>query len=152
VDAGLGDDVPRHRALNQLLHARSRIREARGDAAGALEDLREIDRRVGEHAKRSVNWLTTRLRTAELLHATGAVDEGLADARAAVELAERFGAASAVGSALRVHGRLTQDAASFGARSRRWRDRRPASSTRARSSISARSCAVAALAATRASR
>ena len=110
ASAGLGDDVPRHRALHQLLHARSRIREARGDAAGALEDLREIDRRVGKHAKRSVNWLATRLRTAELLHAIGAVDEALADARAAVELAERFGAASPIGSALRVHGRLTEDA------------------------------------------
>ncbi|MBW3608787.1 MAG: AAA family ATPase [Actinobacteria bacterium] len=110
ANAGLGDDVPRHRALHQLLHARSRIREARGDAAGALEDLRELDCRVGEHAKRSVNWLATRLRTAELLHATGAVDEALADARAAVELAKRFGAGSAAGSALRVHGWLAQDA------------------------------------------
>lgn len=112
--AGLGDEIPRHRALNQLLHARSRIREADGDPAGALADLREIDARVGEHARISVNWLATRLRTAELLYATGSEDEAFADARAARELAQRFGAASAVGAALRVEGRLTEDEGELG--------------------------------------
>ncbi|MEA2124334.1 MAG: hypothetical protein QOI80_1116 [Solirubrobacteraceae bacterium] len=109
--AGLGEDVPRHRALNQLLHARARLRQSQGDLAGALDDLREIDRRAGPITRRSINWIDTRLRTAEILDLLGDREGALAESEAAVELTRSFGAASSLGAALRIHGRLTGDEA-----------------------------------------
>jgi DNA-binding CsgD family transcriptional regulator/tetratricopeptide (TPR) repeat protein len=109
---GLGETLPQHRALNQLLHARARWRAAEGDVAGALADLREIAHRVGPAADQ-LNWLATRLRTAELLHRAGDPDEAGRLAAAAVELTRRFGAPSSLGWALRVQGQVTGDEAAL---------------------------------------
>lgn len=106
--AGLGDTIPAHRALNQLLHARARWRWAAGDPERGLQDLEEIVRRVGPAAD-GMHWLATRLRTAELLHQLGREEEALTASTAAVELTRAFGAAGSHGWALRVHGRVTGD-------------------------------------------
>ena len=108
---GLGEGLPPQRALTQLLHARGRLRLAQGDPAAALADLREVSRRLGPRAAETVHSLNTRLRTAETLHALGDDDKARRESLACVEIARRFGAASAVGSALRVHGRLTGEEA-----------------------------------------
>ena len=55
-----------------------------------------------------------KLRTAEALHALDRDDEALAQTRVAVEVAGKFGAASTLGAALRVHGRLARDEGSLG--------------------------------------
>ena len=107
----LGELVPAQRPLTQLLHARGRLRLAQGDPAAALEDLREVSRRLGTRAEQTTHGLGTRLRTAEVEHALGHDDEALRESRAALEIARCFGAASSLGAALRVHGKLTGDEA-----------------------------------------
>ncbi len=106
---GLGEGLPPQRALTQLLHARGRLRLAQNDANAALDDFGEVSRRLGPRAAETQHGLGTRLRTAEALHALGRDAEARRESLACVEIARRFGAPSALGAALRVHGRLTGD-------------------------------------------
>ena len=106
---GLGETVPRQRPLTPLLQARARLRLEQGDPQAALGDLREITERLGNLASENVNGLVPRLRTAEALHALHRTDEALTASGVAVDVARRFGAASSLGAALRVHGRLARD-------------------------------------------
>ncbi len=108
---GVGATVPPPRPLTQLLHARARLRATQADPAAALDDLGEVGRRLGPAAAGTVHALTTRLRMAEAQHALGRDHEARRESLAAVEVARRFGAASSLGAALRVHGRLTGDEA-----------------------------------------
>ena len=109
----LGDAMPPQRPLTQLLHARGRLRLATGEHPAALDDFAEVTRRLGPPAAGTVHGLTTRLRTAEAQHALGRDAEARRESLAAVEIARRFGAPSAVGAALRVHGRLSADEAAL---------------------------------------
>lgn len=106
---GLGEAIPRQRPLTPLLQARARLRLAQGDPQAALGDLREIAERLGSVASANINGVVPRLRTAEALDALDRADEALVQSRAAVDVARRFGAASSLGAALRVHGRLARD-------------------------------------------
>ena len=106
---GLGEGLPPQRALTQLLHARGRLRLAQNHANAALDDFREVSHRLGPRAAETQHGLSTRLRTAEALHALGRDAEARRESLACVEIARRFGAPSALGAALRVHGRLTGD-------------------------------------------
>lgn len=119
---GLGEALPPQRALTQLLHARGRLRLAQGDANAALDDFGEVSRRLGPRAAETQHGLSTRLRTAEALHALGRDADARGESLACVEIARRFGAASALGAALRVHGRLTGDEASLQVAADRLRD------------------------------
>jgi DNA-binding CsgD family transcriptional regulator/tetratricopeptide (TPR) repeat protein len=105
----LGEAVPPQRSLTPLIHARGRLRLARGDPAAALEDLRHVSHRLGAGAAATVRGLTTRLRTAEALHALGRDDAAQHESIAAVDIARRFGATTTLGATLRVHGKLTDD-------------------------------------------
>ena len=87
-----------------LLNARARLRLAQGDAKAALADALEAGRR--QVAMREPNPATAAWRShAALAHAAlGRPEAGLALAREELELARRFGAARAIGIALRTLG------------------------------------------------
>jgi DNA-binding CsgD family transcriptional regulator/tetratricopeptide (TPR) repeat protein len=134
VATGLGEAVPHQRPLTPQHHARARLRLAAGDPDAALADLAEDRRRLGRAATNSVTALATRLRSAEALHALGRADEARDASCAALEVARRFGAASSIGAALRVHGVLTGDEDSLREAVNRLRDA-PARLERARALI-----------------
>jgi tetratricopeptide (TPR) repeat protein len=104
---GLGEVVPPQRPLTPLVHGRGRLRLAEGDAAAALEDFREVTRRLGPHSHATIHGVATRLRMAEARRALGEHEEARRESLAAMNIAQRFGAASTLGAALRTHGRLT---------------------------------------------
>jgi DNA-binding NarL/FixJ family response regulator len=92
--------------MSMLLHARGRLRLARADAAGALEDLLEMGRRqdlMGEPNPSLSDWRSLAARALLLL---GRRDEALALATGEVRLARRFAAPRALGMALRVAGEI----------------------------------------------
>jgi DNA-binding CsgD family transcriptional regulator len=87
-----------------LLSARARLHLARGDPQAALDDLLDCGRRedaAGEHNPAVVDW---RSQAALALARLGRPEEGLALAAEEVELARGFGAARAIGVALRARG------------------------------------------------
>jgi ATP/maltotriose-dependent transcriptional regulator MalT len=92
-----------------VLNARGRLRLAQGDAHAALEDLLEVGRRqevMREPNPAAVDWRSqAALAHAGLDHA----DAALALAREELELSRRFGAARAIGVALRTLGVVADD-------------------------------------------
>jgi hypothetical protein len=80
-----------------------------GVPAAALEYLREVGGRLELLAAQTIYALTSRLRGAEAQQALGHVDEALDESRVAVEIARRFAAASSLGAAPRIRGRLAGD-------------------------------------------
>jgi DNA-binding CsgD family transcriptional regulator len=87
-----------------VLNARGRLRLAQGDARAALTDLLEVGRRqrvMREPNPAAVDWRSQ----AALAHASlGQPDAALTLAQEELELARRFGAARAIGIALRTLG------------------------------------------------
>ena len=98
-----------------LLNARAKLRLAQGDARAALADALEVGRRqavMREPNPAAVDWRSH----AALAHAAlGQRDAALALAQDELELARRFGAARAVGIALRTLGVIADDIASLDA-------------------------------------
>jgi ATP/maltotriose-dependent transcriptional regulator MalT len=92
-----------------VLTARARLRLAQGDAHSALADLLETGRRqatMREPNPAAVDWRSQ----AALAHLTiGRRDAALALAREELELARRFGAARAIGIALRTLGVIADE-------------------------------------------
>jgi DNA-binding CsgD family transcriptional regulator/tetratricopeptide (TPR) repeat protein len=107
---GLGEVLPPQRPLTVLLQIRGRLRAAQGDGDRALADFREARRRLGPSSQ-TINGVNLSARTAETLHALRRDDEARAESSATLAIARRFGAATAFGGALRVHGLLTDDPA-----------------------------------------
>ena len=106
---GLTQDVPDVRPLIELLVVRARLRHARGDAAGALDDLGEAARRLRAFGPASMNDQPPRLHTAVLEHAVGKREAAAATAAEGLAIAERWGTPGAVGAALRVQGLIAGD-------------------------------------------
>jgi DNA-binding CsgD family transcriptional regulator len=106
---GLGAEVPDVRPLIELLVVRARLRQARGDLAGALEDVAEAARRLSAFGPASINDQPPRLHRAQLQHAAGEHEAAAATAAEAVAVAERWGTPGALGEALRVQGVVTAD-------------------------------------------
>lgn len=92
-----------------LLNARARLRLAQGNAGAALADLLEVGRRqdaMREPNPAAVDWRSQAAVAHAALHQRGAA---LALAREELELARRFGAARAIGIALRTLGVIGDD-------------------------------------------
>jgi DNA-binding CsgD family transcriptional regulator len=87
-----------------LLSGRARLHLARDDPRAALDDLLECGRREDAAGERNPAVIDWRSQAALALTRLGRRDEALALAAEEVELARRFGAARAIGVALRVHG------------------------------------------------
>ena len=106
---GRTDMRPDSRPMSELLVTRARLRERRGNGAGAIADLREAARRLDRSESLGINEQDIRLHLAMLEHATG--DQGAAGTIAARTrvIAERWGTPGAIGSALRVSGVIAAD-------------------------------------------
>ena len=136
-----------------VLNARARLRLAQGDAPAALADLLEVGRRqeaMREPNPAAVDW---RSQAALAYAALDQPDAALALAQEELELARRFGAARAIGIALRTLGVIADELdASHTRRWTCWRPHRPGSSTPARSPTWASRSGTAAASSRRASR
>jgi len=106
---GLGPEVPDVRPLIELLVVRARLRQGKGDLAGALEDLAEATRRLSAFGPASMNDQAPLLHRALLQHATGEREAAAATAAEGIAVAERWGTPGAVGEARRVQGFVTGD-------------------------------------------
>jgi DNA-binding CsgD family transcriptional regulator len=106
---GLGAVIPDVRPLIELLVVRARLRQGRGDLAGALEDVADAARRLSAFGPASMNDQPPRLHRALLQHATGEREAAAATAAEGVAVAERWGTPGAVGEALHVQGVVTAD-------------------------------------------
>ncbi len=112
IDAGLDKLVPDAAFCSDVLGARGRLRLARGDARGALEDLMLCERRERTWGPRALlvphHWAAD----AALAHAAlGAHDAALGLADETVAVARELGAPGALGVALRTAGALRRDPA-----------------------------------------
>jgi DNA-binding CsgD family transcriptional regulator len=104
-ERGQWDSFPENGFMtNFLLPARARLRLALGDPAGALRDLRELERRTAAWpgADPRVHQLDALI--AECLAAVGEREQALRYAEAALERARAWGTPRAIGLALRAHG------------------------------------------------
>lgn len=108
---GLGPEIPDVRPLIELLVVRARLRQARGDLAGALDDLAVATRRLSAFGPVSMNDQPPRLHRALLQHASGDHEPAAATAAEAIAVAERWGTPGAIGEALHVQGLVTGDVA-----------------------------------------
>ena len=100
-DSGLGEEIPSGLASNDLLAARGALRLARGDAQAAFDDLLEFGRR--DELWGAANPLASRWRSRASIALAAAGDNERARNMAAEDLekAQRWGAASGIGIALR---------------------------------------------------
>jgi DNA-binding NarL/FixJ family response regulator len=110
VDAGLDKLVPDAAFCSDILGARGRLRLARGDARGALEDLLLCGRRERVWGPRALlvphHWAAD----AALAHAAlGERDAALSLADETIAVARELGAPGALGVALRTAGALRRD-------------------------------------------
>ena len=87
-----------------LLNARARLRLAQGNPSAALADLLEVGQRQGVMREPNPAAMDWRSQAALAYAALGQPDAALALARGELELARRFGAARAIGIALRTLG------------------------------------------------
>jgi DNA-binding CsgD family transcriptional regulator len=101
---GPGEQIPDNLMLNFLLHARGRVKLARGDAEGAVADLQEVNERLRAWGGGNPAMYPHRSSLAEALFALGRRDEALEAVREELEVARRWGAPRAVALALRVMG------------------------------------------------
>ena len=100
-------EVPGVYIYNALLVARGRLRFARGDLPGALDDLVLAGRRQVDSGETNPAILAWRSRSALVHAALGRRDEACRLAAEEIALAARFGAPRALGVALRVSGLVT---------------------------------------------
>jgi DNA-binding CsgD family transcriptional regulator len=100
-ESGLGDEIPPSRASNYLLEARGLLRLAQGRTSEGLDDLLEFGRR--DERWGSANPLASRWRShASLaLAAVGDSEDARQMAAADLERAQRWGALTGIGIALR---------------------------------------------------
>lgn len=103
------DDDPAYRHGTLLLHARARLREVQGDLRGALDDLREVRRRLDAVGRRNVVGLDARLSTASIRKALDEDDEAEREAETMVEIARTWGTPGAMGTALHALGLVRDD-------------------------------------------
>lgn len=97
-------DLPDLYTNHLVLHARGRVRVARGEARSGTEDLLECGRRqlaIGEHNPAVLDW---RSQAALALAASGERDRALILCREELCLARAFGAQQAIGIAQRASG------------------------------------------------
>jgi DNA-binding CsgD family transcriptional regulator len=92
--------------MTELLVTRARLRDALGDAAGALTDVTEATRRLERTGAPSMNDQEARLLLARLTLAAGDRDVARAAAATAQGVAEAWGTAGAAGSVLRLQGHI----------------------------------------------
>jgi hypothetical protein len=138
-----------------VLDARARLHLLRGRPRDALDSLRPIDAIEAQTHVVNPSVLAMRSRAALALAALGDRSEARRLVQVELDVARRFGAPRAVGVALRAAGLIEGGRTESSCSRRRWTSRgagRRRSSTRARSSISARSCGATVCAARRASR
>jgi DNA-binding CsgD family transcriptional regulator len=105
---GIGEQVPPIRPFLGVLGVRVELRAARGDHAAALADFDEIVRRLGSHRPTGpqLGHLLTAIRSRHAQGEDQAVVDGLGYA---LEIAQTWGTDSAIGSVLRLRGRLADD-------------------------------------------
>ncbi len=105
---GIGEQVPPIRPFLGVLGVRVELRAARGDHAAALADFDEIVRRLGSHRPTGpqLGHLLTAIRSRHAQGEGQAVLDGLGYA---LEIAQTWGTDSAIGSVLRLRGRLADD-------------------------------------------
>jgi len=99
--SGLGDDIPPGMAMNDLLEARGLLRIAQGRTRAGLDDLLEFGRRDALWGGANPLASRWRSRAAVALAALGDADEARRMARDDLDRAQRWGAASGIGIALR---------------------------------------------------
>ena len=103
-----GDEIPDSPPMTELLVTRAQLRDALGDASGALADIREAARRLGRARTPSMHDQQARLLQAQLELATGDRSAARATAAAAQTVAEAWGTAGAVGAVMRLGGLIEQ--------------------------------------------
>ena len=106
-EIGIGEQVPQLRPFVGVLLVRVHLHAARGRHASALADCAEARRRIGEAQSGALleDWLVA----IESTHAIGDHDAARAQLDDALEVARWWGTDSAIGSVLRVRGRLQHD-------------------------------------------
>jgi DNA-binding CsgD family transcriptional regulator len=100
----VGEAVPAHYGGHLFLHARGRARAAAGDSAGAVADFRACGSAQTAWGDRNPATIPWRSSLALALHALGSSDEPQQLAEEELWLARHFGAARAIGIALRACG------------------------------------------------
>ena len=106
-EIGIGEQVPQFRPFVGVLLIRMDLHATYGRHAAALADYAEATRRTG--GMRTGPLLEDWLVAIESMHAIGDHDAALAQLDDALEVARSWGTDSAIGSALRVRGRLERD-------------------------------------------
>ena len=104
---GIGEQVPQFRPFVGVLLIRMDLHATHGRHAAALADYAEATRRTG--GMRTGPLLEDWLVAIESMHAIGDHDAALAQLDDALDVARSWGTDSAIGSALRVRGRLERD-------------------------------------------
>jgi ATP/maltotriose-dependent transcriptional regulator MalT len=104
--SGVADELGDSYFAVVLLSARARLHLGREDPQAALDDLLECGRREGAAGERNPAVVDWRSQAAVALARLGRREEGLALAAEELELARGFGAARAIGVALRARGLL----------------------------------------------
>jgi DNA-binding CsgD family transcriptional regulator len=105
---GLREQIPPYPPYGAVLVTRAELRCALGQHTAALADYEELTRRPGPRN----GWnLTIMLAAIESHHALGHQDVVKTDLDQALSLATQWGTPSAIGSVMRVRGRLAGDAA-----------------------------------------